>query len=45
MHSPGISVNALVLGFIAVLAFVLIAALAQGIGEQLGGGMHEWLVR
>lgn len=45
MHSPGISVNTIVLGFLAVIAFVLVVALAQGIGEQLGGGFHEWLVR
>jgi hypothetical protein len=33
------------IGLIIVIALVLVITLAQGIGEQLGGGMHEWLVR
>jgi hypothetical protein len=45
MHSPGISVSTLVLGFLIVAALILVAMLAQGIGESLGGGYHEWLVR
>ena len=43
MHSPGISVSTLVLGFAAAIAFVLLVTLAQGIGETIGGGIHEWL--
>jgi hypothetical protein len=43
MHSPGISVSTLVLGFAAVIAFVLIVALAQGIGQAGGGGICEAL--
>jgi hypothetical protein len=33
------------IGLLIVVAFVLAVALAQGIGESLGGGFHEWLVR
>ena len=32
-------------GLLIVIAFVLVAMLAQGIGTQLGGGVQEWLVR
>jgi hypothetical protein len=45
MHSPGISLSTLVLGLLIVVAFVLVVMLAQGIGESLGGGMREYLVR
>jgi len=31
------------IGLLIAIAFVLIVALAQGIGEQLGGGMCEVL--
>jgi hypothetical protein len=33
------------IGLLIVIACVLAFSLAQGIGEQLGGGFHEWLVR
>lgn len=33
------------IALLAVVAFVLIVTLAQGIGEQLGGGLREYLVR
>ena len=32
-------------GFVAVIAFVLLLTLAQGIGQSVGQGMVEWLVR
>lgn len=33
------------IGLLIVIGFILVVALAQGIGTQLGGGMQEWLVR
>jgi hypothetical protein len=33
------------IGLLIVIAVVLVVMLAQGIGESVGGGMHEWLVR
>ena len=33
------------IGLLIAIALVLVISLAQGIGEQLGGGMHEWLLR
>ena len=42
MHSPGISVNPFVIG-LAVIAFIVIVALAQGIGQSAGNGICEAL--
>jgi hypothetical protein len=43
VHSPGISVSTLVLGFAAVIVFVVVVALAQGIGQAGGAGICEAL--
>ena len=34
-----------VMGTLAVLAFLIVWALAQGIGTAIGHGMAEWLIR
>jgi len=41
----GTAITRFGIGLLIVIASVLVVMLAQGIGEQLGGGMHEWLVR
>lgn len=35
----------LVAGFATVAISIWLWALAQGLGESIGHGMHEWLVR
>jgi hypothetical protein len=38
------SLDRLVLGFLVMAVLIVVAMLAQGVGESVGGGIKEWLV-
>jgi len=38
------SIERFIVGILIAAVFVLAVALAQGIGQSIGGGLSEWLV-